>query len=195
MSWHPFFRLGPSGGERDFVCQVLDIQTDEANVELEQNNLAGATLRSYLRQNKPQITLTLARISDDDLAILRGFKAALAPLNFLYNSSLAVKYLMATAETTTRVVIPLSSASGVTITGVFLQSDYAQSGTNYYSGGSTFDAATGIITLASALPGANTDVWVNYSFTGLSCWAKLTATPHRGVHKNFWQATLVLTGS
>lgn len=194
MSWHPIFRLGPAGGERDFVCQVLDVSVNETNVEVEQRNLAGANLKAYLRQNVPDVTLTLARVSDALVAILRGFQSSLAPLNFLFNSSLTVKYLMATSASTTSVVIPPTSATGITITGVFLQSDYAQSGTNYFTSGS-FDATTGTITLGSALPGANTDVWVNYTFSGLSCWAKVTARPHQGAYKNFWQVTLTLTGA
>lgn len=195
MSWHPIFRLGPSGGERDFVCQVLDVNITENNVEVEQRNLAGANLKAYLRQNVPDVSLTLARVSDSLMSILRGFQSSLAPLNFLYNSSMAVKYMMGTSASTTSIVIPPTSATGIVITGVFLQSDYAQSGTNYYSGGSTFDSTTGTLTLATPLPGANTDVWINYTFTGLSCWAKVVARPHQGAYKNFWQVTLTLTGA
>lgn len=195
MSWHPIFRLGPAGGERDFVCQVLDVNVPENNIEVEQRNLAGANMKAYLRVNVPDVTLSVARLSDALLAILRGFQSSLAPLNFLYNSSLAVKYLMATSASTTSIVIPLTSATGITITGVFLQSDYAQTGTNYFSGGSTFDAATGTLTLATPLPGTNTDVWVNYTFSGLSCWVKVVVKPHAGAYKNFWQATITLTGA
>ncbi len=195
MSWFPIFRLGPAGGEIDFVCQVIDVQVNEDNVEVAERNLSGAMLRAYLRANVPDLTLTLARLQDSDLAILRGLQSSLSALNFIYNKTLAVKYLMATSASTTSVVIPLTSASGVTITGVFLRSDAAQSGANYYSGGSTFDASTGTITLASALPDANTDVWVNYTFSGLSCWAKVQAKPHQGAYSGLWQATLTLTGA
>lgn len=195
MSWHPVFRLGPTGGEIDFVCQVVEVQVNEANIEVEQRNLAGANLKSYLRQNVPDVTLNLARVSDSLMSILRGFQSSMSALNFLFNSSLTVKYLMGTSASTTSIVIPPTSATGIVITGVFLQSDYAQSGTNYFSGGSTFSSTTGTLTLATPLPGANTDVWINYTFTGLSCWAKVMARPHQGMYKNFWQVTLTLTGS
>lgn len=195
MAWFPVFRLGPVGGELDFVCQVLDATTVEDDILVEQRNLAGANSRGYLRHNVPSVTLTLARLSDGLLAVLRGFKSSLAPLNFIFNSSLAVKYLMGTSATTISIVIPPTSATGIVITGVYLQSDYAQSGTEYFGAGS-FDPTTGTITLANPLPGANTDVWINYTFTGLSCWAKVTsAKPHQGAYSGFWQATLTLTGN
>lgn len=195
MAWFPIFRLGPSGGEVDFICKVIDIDISEGNIETEQRNLVGKNLKSYLRQNVPQITITFSQLTDAALAILRGFQSALSPLNFIYNSSLAVKYLMATSASTTSIVIPPTSATGITITGVFLQSDTAQSGTNYFSGGSTFDSTTGTLTLATPLPGANTDVWINYNFTGLSCWVRVSPKPHQGVYKNFWQGTITLSGS
>lgn len=195
MSWYNFFKLGLVGGELTFDCQVTDIDVLEGNIQVEQRNLAGALYRSYLRHNVPTVTLSLMRVSDELMSILRGFQASLAPLNFIFNSSLVMKYLAATSATVNSIVIPPTSATGVVITGVFLQSDPTQSGTNYFSGGSTYDAATGTITLASALPGANTDVFVNYSFTGISAWAKVTAKPHKGVSANYWQGTLTLTGA
>jgi hypothetical protein len=195
MSWFSAFKLGPLGGELSFPCQVVTIEVPEGNVDLEQRNLRGGMMRSYLRANVPQITMQLAQLSDGLLAVLRGFQQSLAPLNFIYNSSLQVKYQMATSQSTTVVVVPLTSATGVTINGVYLQSDYLQAGTNYYSGGSTFDPVTGTITLATPLPGANTAVWVNYGFTGISCWVRVRATPHLGAYKDYWQATLELTGA
>lgn len=195
MSWYSIPRIGPLGGELDLQCKVIDIQVDEGNVEVEGRNLSGAMLKSYIRTNCPTITLTVAMLPDAILAILRGFQSALAPLNFIYNSSLAIKYLAATSSSTSSITIPPTSASGVTITGVFLQSDVYQSGTNYYSGGSTFNATTGVITLASVLPGANTDVWVNYTFSGLTCWAKIQMKPHLGQYVGYWQGTITLTGS
>ncbi len=196
MSWYSVPRLGASGGEVDLLCKALDVDIADGNVELEQRNLSGGMLKSYLRANVPVVTLTLAMVTDSLMSILRGFQSALSSLNFIHNSTLAVKYLMATSATTTSIVIPPTSASGITITGVFLQSDTGQTGTNYYSGGSSFDASTGTITLASGLPDANTAVWVNYTFTGLSCWVKITsAKPHRGLYSGYWQVVLTLTGA
>lgn len=194
--WYPVFRLGPVGGELDFVCQVLDVNFDESNVEVEQRNIKGKKLKSYLRQNVPTVTLNLARVSDQLMKILRGFQSATTALNFIFNSTQAVNYLMAVSSSTTKITIAPSSATGITITGVFLQTDFNQSGTNYYPGaGSGFDATTGIITLHTALPGANTAVWVNYTYSGLNCWVKITAKPHQGVYKDFWQTTVTLTGA
>lgn len=194
MSWYPIFRLGPAGGEIDFPCRVSEVQIEENNVEVIQRNLSGAMLKSYLRQNVPTLTLQLALIPDSLAFVMRGFQSSLKVLNFLYNRTLAVKYLMATSASTLSVVIPPTSATGMTITGVFLQTDYYQTGTNYFTGGS-FASSTGTITLGSALPGANTDVWVNYTFTGLSCWIKVNLRPHHGAYSGYWEGTLTLTGA
>lgn len=194
MPWNNSFKLGLPGAELDFPCQVLNIDVAEGNIEVMQRTLAGRAKKSYLRTNVPTLTLQLARLTDSLLSVLRGLQQATSPLNFIYNNTLAIKYQTAVSQSTTSVVIPLNSASGVTITGVFLQTDVAQSGTNYYSGGSTYDPTTGTLTLATPLPGANTAVWVNYTFSGINCWAQVRALPHQGLYKDYWQATLTLTG-
>lgn len=48
------------------------------------------------------------------------------------------------------------------VSGVWLQTDPTHAGTNYYTGGS-FAATTGVITLGTPLPGANTPVLIDYS--------------------------------
>jgi hypothetical protein len=195
MAWHPIFRLGPAGGELDFVCRVMGITVDEGNIEAEERNLAGATLKSYLRVNVPRINLTVAMLTDAAVAALRGLQSSLSPLNFVYNKSLAAKYLQATSQTTTSIIIPPTPATGIVISGVYLASDYAQSGTNYYSGGSTFDSATGEIVLATPLPDLNTDVTVNYTYNGISCFLRVSLSPHSGYYSGYWQGTLTLTGA
>lgn len=199
-NWNPAFKLGPAGGELVFQCQVTDVAVTEGNVELQEKNLLGRSFRSYQSQNVPDVTVKFSRLSDALYAVLRGMQSALNPLNFIYNTALAVKYLFATSSTTTTVVIPPTSASGVVITGVFLASDYAQTGTNYYSGGSTFDPTGGgtgscLITLATALPAAQTDVTINYTFSGVSCYAKVQAKPHRGAYSGYWTGSLTLSGA
>lgn len=52
----------------------------------------------------------------------------------------------------------------VTVTGVWLGSDPNRLATNYFTGGS-FNTATGVITLGTALPGANTEVLIDYEYT------------------------------
>lgn len=195
MTWIPRFKIGPLNQELEIPCQVVDYSVDESNIEVEQRNLSGASLKSYLRQNVPTIRLSLSLLPDAYASILRGFQSPLAPLNFIFNASLATKYLQATSASTTSIVIPPTSATGVAILGVYLASDYLQGGTNYYSIGSTFDQNTGTITLATALPGTNTDVLVNYTFNGVACWAKVSLTPHRGIYSGYWQGTLNLTGA
>lgn len=48
-------------------------------------------------------------------------------------------------------------------TGVWLSTDTGHTGTNYYTGGS-YDSTTGIFTLGTPLPSANTPVLINYTY-------------------------------
>ena len=195
MSWYPVFRLGPLNGELDFVCKVQSYSVTEDNIETEDRNLSGATLKSYLRANVPTITLNVAMLPDASAAIIRGMQTSLSALNFIFNKTLAVKYLQATSASTTSIVIPPTSATGIVITGVYAATDYSQSGTNYYSAGSTFDATTGTITVATPLVGTNTDVLVNYTFSGTSCFVKAALSPHTGDYSGYWQGNITLTGA
>lgn len=67
-----------------------------------------------------------------------------------------------TSTDTTHVTVQHTPVAAVT--GVFLATDPENSGTNYYGAGS-FDADTGVLTLASALPSATEDVLVDYTYT------------------------------
>ena len=49
------------------------------------------------------------------------------------------------------------------VSGVFLNTDPNGLGTNYFTGGS-FNSVTGVITLGTALPSLNTEVFVNYTY-------------------------------
>ena len=200
MSWKPVFLLGPLGGEIEFPCKANTYDENEGNIELEERNLQGAAYKSYQRVNVPDITVNFSVLPDSFMAILRGLCASLNPLNFIFNTSLAAKFFPATSQSTTSIVIPPMSATGVVITGVYLATDYAQTGTNYYSGGSSFDhtgggTGLGIITLATALAAAQTDVTINYTFTGVSCYAKVSARPHAGAYSGYWQGSLTLSGA
>lgn len=195
MSWYRYFKLGPLGGEIEFPCQAVSLDVNEGNVELEERNLLGASYKSYVRANVPDISIGFAQLSDGLMAILRGFQSALTPLNFIYNSSLNVRYFPATSQSTTVIVIPPSSVSGRVITEVFKASDYTQSIKNYYGVGSTYDDTTGTITLSDSLGDDQTDVSINYSFTGLRCYAKVSAKPHLGIYSGYWQGTIQLTGA
>lgn len=52
----------------------------------------------------------------------------------------------------------------VAVTGVFLNSDPNRLGTNFFLPGGTFTASTGDITLGTALPSANEEVLIDYSY-------------------------------
>ena len=200
MSWRPNFMLGPLGGEILIPCQVTKLSASEENVELSERNMLGASFKSYQRVNVPEMSLGFARLPDDFMAVLRGLAASLNPLNFIFNTTLAAKFFQATSQSTTSIIIPPMSATGVVITGVYLATDYAQAGTNYYSAGSSFDATgggtgLGLITLATALAAAQTDVIINYTYSGISCYIKVSAEPHLGAYSGYWQGTLTLSGA
>lgn len=218
MSWLPRFKLGPLGGEIEFPCQVKAYGVNEGQIELEEKNLLGATFKSYQRLNVPQIALEFARLPDDYMCILRGLCAPLNPLSFIFNKTLEICQLQAISDSASTITLPPFSANGVTITGVFLATDFFQTGTNYFAGGnvgygdggygdgpyggggSSFDpnyngTGLGFIILGTALPADQTAVTINYTFNGLNCFIKVNAKPHRGVYAGLWQGSIALMGS
>jgi hypothetical protein len=66
------------------------------------------------------------------------------------------------SDDTTHVTV--TNTKVLSVSGVWLSTDLGHIGTNYYTGGS-FDADTGILILGSALPGATTNVLINYTYT------------------------------
>jgi hypothetical protein len=83
--------------------------------------------------------------------------------NFLHSQTTIVTRTISNEEQTARdiktvsVKYPISSVSSVTLKG---------GGTNYYTGGSSFDGR--VITLTTALPHNDSIVWVNYVAGGIS---------------------------
>lgn len=195
MSWKTTFSLGIPGYEQPISGQILGITFEERTIEAEARNIAGASRRSIMRIEVPSITLQAAALTDAIVARLRGLRASQTVLNFICNTGLKVSDLFLTANTTLLVVLPPTSMSGITITGVYLSTDVNRSGTNYFTSGS-FDPVTGEITLGSALPSADELVVVDLSFTGHSVlMTKLAPVPHQGQYQDLWQATIELMGA
>lgn len=194
MTWNKNFKLGFPGYETEFAAQVMNVQVSEENVELQQRNLKGAMYWSFLRMGVPRVTMELARMTDATLAKLRGLRASMSILSFIFNTSLRVDYLYAVSTSTMSVVLPFTSARTITIVGVWLVTDPNKTGTNYFTSGS-FSESTMTITLGSALPGANTEVFVEFTFLGYTCrMTALSPSPHQGANQNLWQAQVELTG-
>jgi hypothetical protein len=194
MTWNPRFKIGFPGYEVGIEAQVRALQVAEDNVEVQQRNLVGAMKWSFLRMGVPRIVMDLARMTDSTMAKLRGFRASLSVLSFIFNTALRVDYLYAVASSTTSVTLPFTSARTITIIGVWLTSDPGKAGTNYFTSGS-FNESTMTITLGSALPAANSEVFVEFTFLGYTCrMTSLAPIPHSGASADLWQAQVELTG-
>ena len=195
MAWKTSFALGISGSELSLVGKVLNIVIEEKNIAVDSRNVAGDKRRSILKMLVPTISLDLAALTDAMVARLRGLRASQAVLNFICDGGMNVTDLVLTSTSTIAVTLPNTSCSGITIAGVYLATDTGRSGTNYYTTGS-FNSATGIITLGSALPGANTQVVVDWTFTGRSVLMNtFTPIPHQGQFSNLWSAKVELEGA
>lgn len=195
MAWLTSFRLGPEGYEVQIPMRVVALTMDIKHVETVQKNIKGNSKRTFLKVNVPMIMLQGAAVANDVLSTLQGLYQSQQVLNFRSKTDFAVKNQYLTSRTTTKVDLPNTSASGITITGVFLKTDPNRTGTNYFTAGS-FNSTTGEITLGSALPGANTDVFVDYTFTGHKVlMTRLSPVPHQGQFQDLWQVGVELTGA
>jgi len=195
MSWLASFKLGPIGYELPITARIMALGFDFRHVEAMQRNILGGLRRSLLRVNVPIITLQAGAMSMDTMAKLQGLHSSQSVLNFKSNTAFKVLYQLCISTDTLTVILPATSASGITITGVFLKSDVNKSGTNYFTSGS-YDATTRTVTLGTDLPDANAEVWVDYSFTGHSVLVtRYSPAPHQGQYQDLWQAGIELTGA
>lgn len=195
MSWFPVFKLGPLGLEVGLRMQVAAVMSSMKNVEQIAENILGDKRRTILKMNVPQIAISFTAMPNETFYKIEGFRQSLDVMNLLMSDAFKVRYQFLTAASTTLVILPNTSATGITIDGVFLRSDTNRTGTNYFSGGS-FDPATFKITLGSALPSANEPIFVDYSFTGHKVMVTtFDPQPHDADSKDLWRGKLVLEGA
>lgn len=195
MTWNPRFKLGQAGNEIGLLMQITAVDFDVKNVEQLVENLLGDKRRTILKANVPLIQIAFSAMPNLTQQQVMGFFQSLAVLNLLCNDSLKVKYQFLTANAAGMVVLPNTSATGITIDGVFLQADVARQGTNYFTGGS-FDPASLTITLGTNLPSANEPVFVDYSFTGHKVMVtEFKVRPHEGQYQDLWRGTIKLEGA
>lgn len=90
--------------------------------------------------------------------------AAISPTNPMsVPVSQVVTNFPATSLSVNAIQLPSSIAATASVTGVFLQSDPSEVGTNFFSTGSDYDPTTGVISLATPLPNSNTAVLIRYT--------------------------------
>lgn len=194
MSWLEVFLLGASGQELGLTMKVQSVTFDEKNVEQTQRNIAGDLKRTFLKVDVPVIAVSFLGASNDVHSRLKGMFQRKQILNLKAHTALGVRDQLERSTSTTKVTLTNTGASGISIVGVFLSSDFNKSGTNYFTSGS-YNSTTREITLGSALPGANTDVIVDYNYTGHNVMVtRLNTMPHAGASKDLWMGTIELTG-
>ena len=178
MSWLSQFSLGRPGYEYSFDINPEGMSIEDGAIAIRQRNLAGDVKKSVLKVYAPTI-----KINSSYLAIgQRNQFSTLANisdtfLSFLTRDDWQVILERNISTDTTHVTLPNSSITKLdkifdaiganpNITNVNSVTTTADgSGTNYANGGS-FDRTNSIVHLGSALAGANTVVYVTYTYKG-----------------------------
>jgi hypothetical protein len=166
---------------------------DHIDIIQESKNLQGDYRKSIFKVNVPTFQLYGVKLTQTELNTFQGLKQRNALLNFKYRDDLKVIDEQNTSTDTTHVTLINTAATGITIDGVWLLSDPTHAGTDYYAGGGSYNATTRVVTLHSALPGANTDVLINYSYTGHGVVIlRLTPAALQGQQKNYYNVSFEL---
>ncbi len=195
MSWLKPYSLGLAGYELPLMMQVLSFSMDHNNVEAQAMTVLGDLRRSIIKVHVPVIALETAALTEAVMARLRGLRNSQDLLNLKCKSAFTVTDQICIASTSGTVILPNMSASGVTIAGVYLATDIHRTGTNYFTSGS-YDAASRMISLGADLPADNSEVVVDFSFTGHTVlMTKLVEMPHEGQYQDLWKASMELTGA
>ena len=193
MAYLSPFKLGVSGLELDLSFIKPSFSYSHLDIIQEKRNAQGDYRKSIFKVNVPTFSIGGIKLSISDLNTFQSMKQRNALLNFKYRDDLTIIDEQNTSTDTTHVTLINTAATGITITGVWLLTDPTHAATNYYSGGSSYNATTRVITLASALPGANTSVLINYSYTGHGVIIKsLNPQAMQGQSKLYYQASMEL---
>jgi len=186
------FKLGVAGLELDVNFIMPSFAFSHLDIIQEKRNAQGDYRKSIFKVNVPSFSIGGIKLSVSDLNTFLSMKQRNALLNFKYRDDLTIIDEQNTSTDTTHVTLINTAATGITITGVWLLTDPTHAGTNYYTSGS-YAATTRIITLGAALPGANTAVLINYSYTGHGVIIKaLNPQAMQGQSKLYYQASMEL---
>ncbi len=177
-AWLSSFILGRPGYEVSFEVQPEAMNVTEQSLVSLNRNLAGDLKKSVFRQGIPTVTINASYLTinqRNQFMSLIGLSDTF--LSFQIRDDL-VNNEQDTSTDTTHVTLQNNSiirldkllntggfSTIITVTGVYTSAVMGGSGTNYYTSGS-YARSTGIITLGSALAGANTVVYIYYTYTG-----------------------------
>ncbi len=172
-AWLSSFILGRPGYEVSFEVQPEAMNVTEQSLVSLNRNLAGDLKKSVFRQGIPTVTINASYLTinqRNQFMSLIGLSDTF--LSFQIRDDL-VNNEQDTSTDTTHVTLQNNSiirldkllntggfSTIITVTGVYTSAVMGGSGTNYYT------RSTGIITLGSALAGANTVVYIYYTYTG-----------------------------
>ena len=195
MAYISPFKLGILGSEQSITFVKQGLSINHADIIQTNRNLAGDLRKTIFKVNVPAFTLTGLKLSQNDVNLFWGLKQRNALLNFKYRDDLAVIDEQNTSTDIRNITLVNTSATGITILGVWQLSDPTHGGTNYFTGGS-YDPTTRIINCGTYLPGAATDVLINYTYTGNGVIINtLDVTAMQGQIANLYQASMGLQGT
>jgi hypothetical protein len=194
MAWVTL-KLGKINQEKSLTFQVQSYKVTANDIDRFARNIQGDIRRALFKANTQAISLTGAKLTITDYNTLLSMKSRIENLNFKARNDFVIIDEKNTATAVNKVTLNNTSATGITIAGVWLLSDFNHAGTNYYTGGS-YDANTRVVTLGSNLPSVRSDVLINYNYTGISCVIRsLALGAMQGQSQNYFTADIGLEGA
>ena len=194
MAWVSF-KIGNTGEEKTLTFQVQAFSFHHTDIEQYVRNIEGDIKRALFKILVPSIQLTGTKLTLADFNMLNSLKSRAIILNFIFNNGLEQQDVQVWSTGSTTVTLPPTSAAGLAIEGVWLTTDPTHAGTNYYTGGS-YNPTTREISLGAALPGAQTQVLVNYTYASVNCTINsLQLKTMSGKSFNYWLADITLQGA
>ena len=190
------FKIGTAGNESNMTFQIQSLNITPLDILAEVKNIQGDYKKNIFKVNVPDFAIGGIKLTQTDYNLFVSMKSRRSLLNFIFRDDLAVVDEEDTSSTTLLVTLMNTAASGIVPTGVWLKSDPTHAATNYYTGGGTYNSTTRVLTLHSALPGANTDVLINYTYTGFACIIKsISIAAMQGQSKLFYTANMMIGGA
>jgi hypothetical protein len=165
MNWIENFTIGRAGSEMTFANNPAELEWGPSEIAFEDRNLAGQK-KKLVKRITDKVRLTIPIVEEDELnKLISMANDNMVFKRFLVSTGFAIiderRYATGTAE----VELMPSSRAGITIQGVWLATDTAHEGTNFYTGGS-FNETTRVVTLGTPLEVSGSAVLVSYLYQG-----------------------------
>lgn len=157
--------------------------------------LNGDLNKRSLNKIRDELSIEISYVSEPDLMLMRNTFLKVGNSEIYLDMMTDWQWSeLRTSETTSLVTINRTSKRFITITGVWLATDTTKAGTNYYTGGSFSEEDYEII-LGTAVPSAETDVIIDYTYNGfLGVIKNISFTPMFVKNSKFYEISFDFIG-